>query len=52
MFVFPEFVDFWLNSIHEFCSSTEVDGPPVVLVGTFANKVEQVTKLTYLLTLS
>ncbi|XP_053385683.1 uncharacterized protein LOC123537873 [Mercenaria mercenaria] len=39
-----EFVDFWLNSIHEFCSSTESEGLPVLLVGTFADKLNQETK--------
>ncbi|XP_053382036.1 uncharacterized protein LOC128549418 [Mercenaria mercenaria] len=39
-----EFVHFWLNSIHEFCSSTECKGPPVILVGTHADKLKQETK--------
>ncbi|XP_053386498.1 uncharacterized protein LOC123537921 isoform X1 [Mercenaria mercenaria] len=36
-----EFVDFWLNSIHEFCSSTKSKCPPVLLVGTFADRLNQ-----------
>ncbi|XP_053386594.1 uncharacterized protein LOC123538917 isoform X3 [Mercenaria mercenaria] len=39
-----EFVEFWLKSIHEFCSSSDDQGPPVVLVGTFADKLNQEKK--------
>ncbi|XP_060553613.1 probable serine/threonine-protein kinase roco8 isoform X3 [Ruditapes philippinarum] len=38
-----EFVDFWLTSIYEFCGTKDSDGPPVILVGTFADKLKQVT---------
>ncbi|XP_053392169.1 probable serine/threonine-protein kinase roco5, partial [Mercenaria mercenaria] len=36
-----EFVEFWLKSIHEFCSSSDDQGPPVLFVGTFADKLNQ-----------
>ncbi|XP_053392176.1 uncharacterized protein LOC128554881 [Mercenaria mercenaria] len=36
-----EFVELWLKSIHEFCSSSDDQGPPVLLVGTFADKLNQ-----------
>ncbi|XP_053379678.1 uncharacterized protein LOC123527054 [Mercenaria mercenaria] len=35
-----EYIDFWLNSIHEFCSNEEDDGPPIILVGTFADQLK------------
>ncbi|XP_053405051.1 uncharacterized protein LOC123522859 [Mercenaria mercenaria] len=39
-----EFVHFWLNSIHEFCSFQDDKGPPVLLVGTFTDQLDQKTK--------
>ncbi|XP_045161687.2 probable serine/threonine-protein kinase roco6 isoform X2 [Mercenaria mercenaria] len=36
-----EFIEFWLNSIHEFCSIPGENGPPVILVGTFVDKLEK-----------
>ncbi|XP_060604835.1 probable serine/threonine-protein kinase roco6 [Ruditapes philippinarum] len=36
-----EFANFWLNSIHEFCGSSDESGPPVLLVGTRADKIKQ-----------
>ncbi|XP_053390986.1 uncharacterized protein LOC128553824 [Mercenaria mercenaria] len=36
-----EYIDFWLNSIHEFCSYQGENGPPVVLVGTFADQLKR-----------
>ncbi|XP_053405608.1 uncharacterized protein LOC128558994 [Mercenaria mercenaria] len=36
-----EYIDFWLNSIHEFCSNQGENGPPVVLVGTFADQLKK-----------
>ncbi|XP_060582317.1 uncharacterized protein LOC132738745 [Ruditapes philippinarum] len=34
-----EYIDFWLNSIHHYCGYSEKNGPPVVLVCTFADKL-------------
>ncbi|XP_053391258.1 roc-COR-CHAT protease-like [Mercenaria mercenaria] len=34
-----EYVTFWLNSIHTFCESEKTGEPPVILVGTFADKL-------------
>ncbi|XP_060585676.1 antiviral innate immune response receptor RIG-I-like [Ruditapes philippinarum] len=34
-----EFVKFWLNSIHTYCPSSTSKEPPVILVGTFADKL-------------
>ncbi|XP_053391112.1 uncharacterized protein LOC123546758, partial [Mercenaria mercenaria] len=34
-----DFVTFWLNSIHTFCASGMSTEPPVILVGTFADKL-------------
>ncbi|XP_045175217.2 uncharacterized protein LOC123536268 [Mercenaria mercenaria] len=36
-----DFVEFWLNSIHEYCGGTESENTPVILVGTFADKIDQ-----------
>ncbi|XP_053388274.1 uncharacterized protein LOC128551440, partial [Mercenaria mercenaria] len=36
-----DFVDFWLNSIHEFCSRSDDDRPSVILVGAFADKIKE-----------
>ncbi|XP_060595065.1 uncharacterized protein LOC132749353 isoform X2 [Ruditapes philippinarum] len=39
-----EFADFWLTSIYEFCGTKDSDGPPVILVGTFADILKQESK--------
>ncbi|XP_060554331.1 probable serine/threonine-protein kinase roco4, partial [Ruditapes philippinarum] len=39
-----EFVDFWLTSIYEFCGTKDSYGPPVILVGAFADKLKQESK--------
>ncbi|XP_053407687.1 uncharacterized protein LOC128559584 [Mercenaria mercenaria] len=39
-----DFVTFWLNSIHTFCASERSREPPVILVGTFADKLQKEKK--------
>ncbi|KAK3598550.1 hypothetical protein CHS0354_010727 [Potamilus streckersoni] len=36
-----ELVEVWLNSIHSCASSPEADTPPVILVGTHVDKIQQ-----------
>jgi hypothetical protein len=40
--LFLEYIDFWLNSIHHHCGYSEKNGPPIVLIGTFADKLTEV----------
>ncbi|XP_053391534.1 uncharacterized protein LOC128554301, partial [Mercenaria mercenaria] len=42
---FVDFARFWLNSIHEFCKSEKKGEPPVLLVGTFADKYAKRQKI-------
>ncbi|XP_053406953.1 uncharacterized protein LOC128559434 isoform X2 [Mercenaria mercenaria] len=39
-----DFVAFWLNSIHSYCESEKSGEPPVILIGTFADKLDKEKK--------
>ena len=36
---FPDFIDIWLNSIHGYSKVDEPGRPPVILVGTHTDKL-------------